>query len=260
MAEIYNNGIIKIPQYLKIEKYKILNILMQIEHLNINLQELKNCGEIQPNGKIYFCKKRYCPICNNHRSRKFYAKMNKRMAELKQDTRYKATKYFFITLGTAPTPAENITNKIDAINKAYKKLVRNRKISNYNLGYIRALEIKYKTNNTFNIHLHLIIAVKSTYIKKDNYLSSKKWQELWQKYLNVAYIPDAKVKTPQKEEFAKIAGYIGKGSNLQFGIENEFLNNFYNVGLDEDTKKDIYYYLTSISNRKFYTSTGILKI
>lgn len=258
MVKIYDTKVLKKIQGLQTEKNKIINILKQVEHLNLDLYSVEMCGKVQSNGEIYFCKKRYCPICNNGRSRRFYARIKNKIAELEQTTEYKTTKYFFITLGTIPTTADDIDNRINIINKAFNKLINNHKIKKYILGYIKAIEIKYEPNNTFNVHLHCIIAMKSTYVKGSNYLNTQKWQELWQKYLRVDYIPNVKVKTPQKEEYAKIAGYIGKGSNLSFGIEDNLLNN--NINLDEDTKKDIYCYLASTYKRKFYTSTGILKI
>jgi hypothetical protein len=72
------------------------------------------------------------------------------------------------------------------------------------LGYVRSLEFTLQKNNVeyVNLHIHTLVAVTTSYFNKNYnlYLNQKDWVKLWQKYLDVDYVPIVDVRVVKKRK------------------------------------------------------------
>lgn len=222
-----------------------------------NLWHISRCKE------GFRCNSRFCPECSNKRSQIMYAEISALMKRIKKENR--TALLFFITLGALPVPREQLAEHYKKISLASTNLLassrqskQTKPIKKYMLGYIKMIEVKYNySDNTFNVHVHIIIAMKSTYKKSSEcYINITKWKKIWQDLLKVAYIPDVKqteIKENKKsfvESVATIAGYGTKGI---------FLTTTKTEYYDDENIKDMIVFMQAIKKKKFISYGGIFK-
>ena len=219
-----------------------------------NLWQILRCKE------NFRCHSRFCPECSNIRSKRTYRKVLALVKRVQE--RNKTARFFFITLGALPVSRERLEEHYKKISLACtnllassRRLKQTKLIKKYMLGYIKMIEVKYNSaDNTFNVHVHLIIAVKSTYKKSKCYINITKWKKIWQDLLKVAYIPDVKqteIKESLTNAIATIAGYGTKGIYLT-------ASNI--VHYDGENIEDIAEFMRVIKKKRFISYGGIFKL
>jgi len=135
-----------------------------------------------------FCKARLCPYCNWRLSIKRFANLSA-VTELAKSNKYQL---LFLTLTAKNVAGNDLHNEIKRYFNAWRNLTRYSEDFNKSVhGWFRALEVTYnKDDDTYHPHLHIVLAVKSTYFKTSGYyITQKKWSELWAHYLDVDYSP-----------------------------------------------------------------------
>lgn len=134
-----------------------------------------------------FCKARLCPMCNWRLSQKRFGNLSA-VTELTKSNKYQL---LFLTLTAKNVTGNELNNEIKRFFNAWRNLTRYSEDFNKAVhGWFRALEVTYnKDDDNYHPHLHIVLAVKSTYFNSNYYITQKKWSEIWQHYLNVDYIP-----------------------------------------------------------------------
>ena len=235
-------------------KLKTNELLLEIN----NKYKIPNLWHILRCKENFRCHSRFCPECSNIRSKKTYRKVLALTKKIQEKN--KTVRFFFITLGTLPVHRERLGEHYKKISLACtdllagsRQLKQTKLIKKYMLGYIKMIEVKYNsTDNTFNVHVHAIIAVKSTYKKSKCYINITQWKKIWQGLLKVEYIPDVK-QTEIKEDFtesvATIAGYGTKGIYLT--IVNHY---------DDENIKDMKVFMQVIKKKRLISYGGIFRL
>lgn len=132
-----------------------------------------------------FCRVRLCPICQWRRSLKTFAQMSNVLDVAKAQ----GYEFLFLTLTMRNVRAEELSNGLDRILEAFRRLMQYKRIKSAIKGFYRGCEITHNMHDdTYHPHLHIVLAVKPSYFKKA-YISQADWAELWRKALGVDYTP-----------------------------------------------------------------------
>jgi plasmid rolling circle replication initiator protein Rep len=135
-----------------------------------------------------FCKARLCPMCNWRLSIKRFANLSA-VTELAKTNKYEL---LFLTLTARNVSGLELKSEIKKYFNAWRNLTQYSPEFNKSVhGWFRALEVTYnKEDDTYHPHLHIVLAVKSTYFKTSGYyITQKKWAEIWAHYLDIDYVP-----------------------------------------------------------------------
>lgn len=188
--------------------------------------------------KANFCKDRLCPTCNWRRSKKIFAQVSKVMDCLQAD----GLRFLFLTLTVKNCKFHELPETVNALLQAWGKLMKKSAFRKAVCGSFRVLEITVnKKNCTFHPHLHSILAVNPSYFTSREYISARKWSELWQASCDLEYTPivyveavksgklddvGANMELPQKTFYSaakEVSHYIAKGSDYLNGEFEELL-------------------------------------
>lgn len=148
-----------------------------------------------------FCKARLCPMCNWRLSQKRFSNLSA-VTELAKSNKYQL---LFLTLTAKNVKSTELKAEIRKFFDSWKNLTKDcSKFKKSVHGWFRALEVTYnKDTDTYHPHLHIILAVKSTYFNANYYINQEEWTNIWKNYLKIDYSPVVHI---QK-------AYIKKGKN-----------------------------------------------
>jgi plasmid rolling circle replication initiator protein Rep len=183
-------------------------------------------GEALRLHQTWFCKVRLCPMCNWRRSIKI-ATQNKKIVETVNER--EKVSWLFLTLTVKNTDAENLTETVSAMFKAWNRLVGYKAFKGPVRGFFRALEVtrdrdsqitekRFKTNpgyyqsrgleigsknpnyGTYHPHFHVLLCVKPSYFTRD-YIKQSDWTDMWQRAMKLDYKPVIHIQKvkPKKE-------------------------------------------------------------
>ena len=210
-----------------------------------------------------FCKVRLCPMCSWRRSLKIFGQTSKVMNKALEEKEYG---FLFLTLTCKNVDGEDLSNQIDDLFYAFRKMTR-RKIFNQAVkGWFRALEVTHNTDkisenyDTYHPHFHMVLMVNESYFKDTRiYLTHKDWVELWKSCMSVDYEPFVNIKafkSGRKEEteksVAEVAKYTVKDDDLIIKDENG--------QVDEELTDDAVFILDkALANRRLVAFGGKLR-
>lgn len=210
------------------------------------IEELTKTKEIKHHFKnAKFCKSRLCPICQWKKSLKKRAEMYKILPTIEKEN--KNLRFLFLTLTIKNCYMHNLKETINNLNSSLRKMLKDEKLR-FIKGIIKSLEITQgkSEKGTAHPHLHLLIAVSSSFFKGYNYLKYEDWRNLWKEYLKTDYDPQINIQAIKKNtdiirELLKTSLYIEKDTLEKFD-EEIFLE-----------------YSRQIDNTRTYELTGIFK-
>lgn len=104
--------------------------------------------------------------------------------------------FLFLTLTVENVTGDNLRAALDALTKAWFKLMHRRPVMRAVMGWFRAIEItRNRKADTYHPHIHAIIAVEPAYFKRANglYLTHDAWVTMWQQSLRVDYRPSVRI-------------------------------------------------------------------
>lgn len=165
------------------------------------------------------CRVRLCPICAWRRQIKVFSNTMRCLQQI-NDKREKA--YIFLTLTVKNCYGESLTNMIDSMFSAWNRFSGYNEFKDAFSGWFRGLEITHNVNyeskdfDTFHPHFHVMLHVKSGYFGR-NYISQKRFCELWQRALMVDYLPVCDVKKTYNSDpksVAEVAKYSVKTNDF----------------------------------------------
>lgn len=162
-----------------------------------------------------FCNDRMCPRCSKRMMKKKAIEIIKLLAVAKQKYDYE---FIFLTLTAPNVKAEMLDAEIKDFNKSFERMSKIKDFKACSNGYMRKLEITYNAErNDYHPHFHCIIAVNKSYFKSKNYISRKKWLEMWQSAKRDKTITQVDVRKIELLEFKniyEIATYSAKHKDL----------------------------------------------
>lgn len=187
------------------------------ENIETCCQWLKFRKQSNGNLKLHetrFCRKKLCQICEkvryNRESGRLFACVN-------QMTSYK----FLVGTFTFKNVDCNKTYKaINDINYAWSKMRRYKAIHPYLKGTVKKVECKLGKDGKSNVHIHVLMAVSSSFYYGKNALNHAQWSKMWTRAMRTDYSAEVCVqrKTTLKS-LRKACNYLcksyvaGKGKN-----------------------------------------------
>lgn len=204
---------------------------------NINMTEktlsrIKDCGTFLEflSDKEYkkfklsganFCDNRFCPNCNYNASRKLGIEMSIMCKYIVEKYNYN---FIFLTLTAPNVDKTNLGAELVAYYESFKKLFKSKEVKKISRGYIRKLEITYNSKrDDFHPHYHVLVAVDKSYFTSRDYISRKKWLELWQRSKNDYSITQVDVRKVKSDELInsllELSKYLSKDSDYLFSKE-----------------------------------------
>lgn len=149
--------------------------------------------------KANFCKDRFCPVCNYLRSQEQKRMLLEMLSAMANDNNTKHAKAIFVTFTVPNVTGAELNDTVDKMQKAISSMVRGQQIFRKKtvrgktekpmiLGTLRSLEITAKYSKKdgeimFHPHYHVLMMVKASYFKGDNYVSQDKWADIWKHYM-----------------------------------------------------------------------------
>jgi plasmid rolling circle replication initiator protein Rep len=133
----------------------------------------------------FFCRVRFCPVCQWRKSLMWQAKIYRALPALMKD--YPETRFLFMTLTIRNCEVGQLRSTLEVMAKAWVRLTQLRAWPAR--GWVRAVEItrsvKYRTAHP---HYHCLLMVPPAYFQGD-YLKQDQWAELWRQCLRINYCP-----------------------------------------------------------------------
>ncbi|MBR6298647.1 MAG: protein rep, partial [Candidatus Gastranaerophilales bacterium] len=138
--------------------------------------------------------------------------------------RDKKARFIFVTLTVRNVKGEELRAKIQEMNEAFKWITQksktsavSKKLKDYVMGYMKAIEVTYNhKTNTFHPHFHIIFELKTTYFTA-GYMNQEKWREMWKEVMHLDYDPQVDVriiKNATSKAVAEVAKYPVKLKGL----------------------------------------------
>lgn len=160
--------------------------------------------------QAFFCRVRYCPVCQWRKSLLWKALMYNSYDDIKN--KYPTHRFVFLTLTVKNPLIGDLRETIQHMNKSWTRLKDRKEFITAVDGWIRTTEVtrptlprkskkspaEYcpKTMNTHaHPHFHVILMVKPSYFSGKNYIKQARWIELWRDCLRVDYLPVVDVRT-----------------------------------------------------------------
>lgn len=148
--------------------------------------------------KANFCRLRLCPMCSWRKSLKLFAQVSAITDAILAD---KKARFIFLTLTVKNVGGEELRSKIKEMNEAFKWITQksktsavSKKLKDYILGYMKAVEVTYNhKTDTFHPHFHIILELKPSYFDS-GYLTQKQWRDMWREVMHLDYDPQVDVK------------------------------------------------------------------
>ncbi|MBD0266101.1 MAG: protein rep, partial [Tolypothrix sp. Co-bin9] len=161
-----------------------------------------------------FCRVRTCMICSWRKSLRWKAKAYESLPKFLID--YPNYRFLFLTLTVKNCQITDLRTTIDWMNQSFTRLSRLKDFPG--LGWIKSVEVTRGRIGDAHPHFHALLCVKVAYFGR-NYLSQKKWVEMWRRSLRVDYDPMLDVQALKAKDsmiglIAEVIKYQTKPSNL----------------------------------------------
>lgn len=161
--------------------------------------------DIKKNLSFFSCKSKFCPVCNQVKSKKWSKEIYLKATELQNQEQ----RFLFLTLTIKNPKIEELDKSIKQMNKAWRNLWRSHFEKRFN-GFLKILEITFPNGNEAHPHFHILLSANKNYFYKSNsnYLHTSDISKLWGQVLKVDYEPivDIRIIKPKKTK----DGYISK--------------------------------------------------
>jgi plasmid rolling circle replication initiator protein Rep len=179
VTEIYANS-----QFPRHQRYatRVENCSQVIGFAHDPLSTKKNKLKLQT---AWFCRTRFCPVCQWRRSLQWQAKVYQALPRLTRD--YPDTRFLFMTLTIRNCEVKDLRATLEVMAKGWKRLTELRTWPAR--GWVRAVEItRSQRYRTAHPHYHCLLMVPPAYFQGE-YLKHEQWAELWQQCLRIPYRP-----------------------------------------------------------------------
>jgi len=93
------------------------------------------------------------------------------------------------------------------MNKAWHRFVQRREFDSNTLGWIRTTEVTRGRDDSAHPHFHVLMMVKPGYFAGKNYITQKRWTEIWQDCARLDYTPIVHVQAVKSK--SRLSGLSG---------------------------------------------------
>jgi plasmid rolling circle replication initiator protein Rep len=143
-----------------------------------------------------FCRDRLCPMCAWRLSRKYQNQIHQ---VLHAAVNVQKMRFVFLTLTVKNVTGDKLEETLDMMFKGFSDLFDLKEVDKPIIGYVRSLEVTYsKKRKDFHPHIHVLMAVQPSYFNGENYISQKRWVELWRHVQDLDYDPVVDVRVVKK--------------------------------------------------------------
>lgn len=220
------------------------------EFLKFNWQDNRETGETALKlASTQFCRVRHCPVCQWRRSLMWKARFYEALPELQQ--KYPTHRFIFLTLTVTNVPITGLRAQLEAMNRAWRKLVQRKPFKAAVAGFVRTTEVtRNRKTDAAHPHYHALLVVEPSYFGK-KYINQKDWVAMWQSCLNVDYTPVVDVRAVKSKAGSdKEALASAVAETLKYAVKpSDLVNN--GPWLLELTKQ--------VHKLRFIASGGLLK-
>lgn len=184
-----------------------------------SIQNFSRCGyhvSIKDNkiNAAFFCRQRYCPICQWRLSLKVFHEINSIINALNDKQEYK---YILMTLTVQNM--DKLSEGITSVLKGFEKLCKRRAIKRAFKGYLRTLEITRSEKGQWHPHIHCIWVVDSSYWDTA-YIKQQDLINIWQGCIGTEYAPNVDIRLI-KGDINKAVAEVAKYAVKPFDLEQE---------------------------------------
>ena len=201
--------------------------------------------------QAFFCRVRFCPVCQWRRSLLWRAVMFQKLEEIK--TQYPTHRWVFLTLTVRNCDLVDLRDTLKDMNASWKRMSETVAFKKGVAGFIRTTEVTRGKDGDMRAHphYHALLLVKPSYFSGKNYIQQPEWVEMWQKALRADYAPSVNVKTVK--QFAE--GQLDKAicETLKYSVKPDDLIVSRDAGawLHEMTRQ--------VHKMRFIATGGVLK-
>ena len=162
-----------------------------------------------------FCRVRHCPVCQWRRSLMWKAKAYKILPLVVQD--HPRSRWLFLTLTVKNCSVTDLRSTIQWMNESFKRMTKRKAFPA--IGFIKSVEVTRNRWGDAHPHFHTLLMVPAGYFSGQEYLSQKKWCELWKSSLRVNYTPILDVQAVKQDKhpsslIPELLKYTTKESDL----------------------------------------------
>lgn len=140
--------------------------------------------------QTFFCRVRYCPVCQWRRSMMWRARFFQMMPALQEQ--YPTHRWVFLTLTIKNCPINELRLNLKNMSIAWNKFIKYKKLSSID-GWVRTTEVTRGSDGSAHPHFHCLLLVKPSFFGK-SYVKNSEFRDLWGKALEVDYSPVTHVK------------------------------------------------------------------
>ena len=223
--------------------------------------------------QAFFCRVRYCAMCQWRKSLLWKALMYKSYDEIMQ--KHPTHRFVFLTLTIKNPLIGELRQTLQHMNKSWTRLKDRKEFLTVVDGWIRTTEVTRpkkprknkkdpivycpETKNTHaHPHFHVILMVKPSYFKGKTYIKQSKWAELWGDCLRADYVPvvDVRVVKPKKGVADDDGMKAAIAETLKYAVKPDDI-----MHDNEDPKaREWFYELTRQTHKlRFVATGGVLK-
>jgi plasmid rolling circle replication initiator protein Rep len=187
VGEIYKNSTFDVYQYAYFTFFKYS-------------QRIEKCSNILKFGftednkiklkQTFFCRVRYCPVCQWRKSMMWRARFFQIMPELSQN--FPTHRWIFLTLTVKNCPIDELRLNLKNMSVAWNKFIKYADLSAID-GFVRTTEVTRGKDGSAHPHYHCLLLVKPSFFG-NKYVKNDQFRELWRRSLNVDYLPVTHVK------------------------------------------------------------------
>ena len=200
---------------------------------------------------------RYCQICSWRKSLYRRAELYKAYEKIK--LKNSNFNFIFLTLTVKNCHISELRLMLNKMNEAWHKLTKRKQFINVVKGYIRSTEITRDSvlvNTHAHPHLHCVLAVKSSYYSKENYIKQSVWAQIWRECLCVDYVPIVDIRSVKKKYNNSNAVKSAIIETLKYSVKYQDVN----INIDDSRSRNWFYMLTRETRKlRFFATGGIFK-
>ena len=159
--------------------------------------------------------------------------------------------FLFLTLTVRNCCADDLPATVQVLYDGWRKLYHKSDVFRHSiLGTFRSLEVtRNSSTGFFHPHLHVILAVRSTYFIGRNYISQAEWGRLWRSCCSLDYDPIVDIRKVKpganglSSAVAEVSKYAVKATDFLRGSLDEMADY-------------VLAFLSSLSGRRLCSFTG----
>jgi plasmid rolling circle replication initiator protein Rep len=181
-----------------------------------NWLKFMDCVEVKHGGilqQAYFCKSRGCIMCQWRKS----LVIRTQLKELVKEHRltYATDVPVLVTLTVLNEKGEYVSQTIDQMNGAWKRLMELKAVKRVTRSWFRSLEITYNEDREdYHPHFHALLMVPQNYFykKRGMYITHDEWLRFWQQSMRDDRITQVDIRVLKHGTEAELTSSIGEAA------------------------------------------------